>query len=298
MASVSVFEQSDTDEVAALWRSLHPDWTWLDDRERLPLFFERQGVVERIRYVVRCRNVVIGTVFARCSGETDGPLTRFIDIESQHENIAAEWVDPILTSLADRDRGRPDIWHVTNVATALSFAAAPLLEAAGFVRHSRWLILEWSSEPVALVDSGAAGLRRYAGGDREIDRAIADLYNRAYHSSRMVGPADAESLWDPWPGLEMREFVLAWEGNRLVGFVEWCVNVGEAFVSNLAVARSHWGTAISSAIATRVMQLLFELGHRKVGSIVRSNNAASVRLQLKLGWKVRRELAQTFVRKL
>jgi RimJ/RimL family protein N-acetyltransferase len=298
MASVSVFERADTEDVAALWRSLHPDWMWLDDRERLPLVFERQDAIEQIRYVVRCRKTVIGTVFARCAAEPNGPLTLFIDIQTRHENIAAEWVDPILASLADRDRGRPDMWHVTSVATALSPAAAPLLEAAGFARHSRWLIMEWNSEPIALIDPGTAHLQRYAGGYREIDRAIADLHNRAYSSSRMVGPAEGESLWDPWPGQEAREFVLAWEGNRLIGFAQWCVNGGEAFISNLAVARSHWGTAISSAIGTRAMQLLFELGHRRVESIVHSNNAASMGLQRKLGWKVAREQAHTFVRRL
>jgi hypothetical protein len=299
VASVSAFEPGDTDEVVALWRSLHPDWTWLDDRQRLPLFFERQDdAFEQIRYVVRCREAVVATVFARCSRDANWPPKRTIHIETQPETIVAEWLDPILASFVDSDRGRPDMWHVTSPATALSGAAAPLLEAAGFVRHSNQVVMEWSSEPVAVVDPSPAHLRRYAGGDREIDRAIVDLQNRSYRPSRLMPQADVESLWDPWPGLDVREFLLAWDSDRLVGFTDWCVTGDGVFISNMAVARSHWGTRISSAIGTRTMQLLFELGHRKIETVVFSNNAASMRLHLKLGWKVERELAQTFVRKL
>lgn len=72
------------------------------------------------------------------------------------------------------------MWHVTSPATALSGAAAPLLEAAGFVRHSSQMIMEWSSEPAAVVDPSPARLQRYAGGDREIDRAIVDLRNPSF----------------------------------------------------------------------------------------------------------------------
>jgi hypothetical protein len=298
MASVSAFEPDDTDEVVALWRSLHPDWTWLDDRQRLPLFFERLDGFERIRYVVRCRKAVTATVFARCSRDSNWPPSRTINIETRPENIAAEWLDSILASFVDSDRGRPDMWHVTSPATALSPAAAPLLEAAGFVRHSRQVIMEWSSEPVTVVDPSPARLQRYAGGDRAIDSAIVDLRNRSYRPSRMMAPADVESLWAPWPGLDVQEFLLAWDGDRLAGLADWCVTGGEVFISSFAVARSHWGTRVSSAIATHAMQLLFELGHHKILSLVRSNNAASMRLQLKLGWKVEGELAQTFVRKL
>ena len=298
MASVSAFEPGDTDEVVALWRSLHPDWTWLDDRKRPPIFFERLDAFERIRYVVRCGKAVVATVFARCSSDSHWPPCRTIDIKSRPENLAAEWLDRILASFVDSDRGRPDMWHVVSPAPALSPAVGPLLEAAGFAQHSRLLIMEWNSESIALIEPGTAHLQRYTGGDREIDRAIADLHNRAYRSSRVVGPVDVERLWDPWPSQEAREFVLAWQGSRLIGFAEWCVSGGEALISNLAVARSHWGTAISSAVTTRAMQLLFELGHHKIHSVVHSNNAASMRMQLKLGWKVERELAQTFVRKL
>jgi hypothetical protein len=46
------------------------------------------------------------------------------------------------------------------------------------------------------------------------------------------------------------------------------------------------------------MQILLERGHNKIDAVVASTNAASLRLKLKLGWKVGSELAHTFVRKL
>jgi GNAT superfamily N-acetyltransferase len=299
MASASAFEPGDTDEVAALWRSLHPDWTWLDDREYLPLFFERQdNAFEQIRYVVRCRKDVIATVFARCSRQSNWPPCRTINIETRPENIAAEWLDPILASFVDSDRGRPDMWHVTSLPMALSPHAAPLLEASGFVRHSSQMIMEWSGEAVMVVDPSPARLQRYAGGDRETDRAIVDLHNRSYRQWRLVPPADIESLWQSWPGLEAHEFVLALENDRLVGYSTWVVTAGEPWISDHAAARSHWGTGVASAVGTKAMQILLERGYRLIKAAVRSTNAPALRLHRKFGWRVGHECAQTFVRKL
>lgn len=298
MAFVTAFEPSDTDEVVALWRSLHPDWKWLDDRARLPLFFERQDALERLRYVVRGRNAVVATVFATCSSGVNETPRRIITIETQSADIAAEWLSLILASFADADRERPGMWHVTSPAMALASAAAPLLQASGFVRHSTQKSMQWCSAPVTVVDPSPAHLQRYCGGDREIDRAIVDLHNRAHGPSRMVPPIDVDGLWRPSPGLRAREYLLAWDGGRLAGLAEWFAVDGIIAVEDLAVARSHWGTTLGAAVLSAVMQLLFELGYRDIKANVRSNNVPAMRLALSLGWKVERERMQTFVRKL
>jgi ribosomal protein S18 acetylase RimI-like enzyme len=298
MAFVSAFAPSDTDEIVALWRSLHPDWAWLDDRARLLLLFERQDALERVGYVVRRRNAVIATVFATCSAGANEPQRRIITIQTQPADVAAEWLDPILASFADADRERPDMWQVISPAMALASAAAPLLEAAGFVRYSTQTFMLWHSAPMAVVDPSPAHLQRYCGGDRDIDRAIVDLHNRAYGPSRMDLPIDVNGLWNPSPGLLAREYLLAWDGGRLAGLAEWFAADGIVAVEDLAVARSHWGTSLGAAILSAVMQLLFELGYRHVKASVRSNNAAAMRLALSLGWKLDREWIQTFVRKL
>jgi GNAT superfamily N-acetyltransferase len=297
MLSVSAFAPSDIDEVAALWRSLHPDWTWLDDRARLTLLFERQDARERMGYVVRRHNAVIATVFTTCPAPANEPQQRLITIKTQPADVTAEWLDPILASFADADRERPDTRHVTSLAMPLASAAAPLLEAAGFVRHSTQTFVQWDSAPMVLVDPSPAKLQRYHGGDRDIDRAIVDLHNRAYRPSEMGPRIDSDGLWAPSPGLLAREYMLAWDGGRLAGLAEWFATHSIVAVEDLAVARSHWGTSLAAAILGAVMQLLFELGYRHVKATVRSNNAAAMRLALNLGWKLDREWMQTFVRR-
>ena len=88
-----------------------------------------------------------------------------------------------------------DTWHVARPTPILSPVLAPLLEAAGFVRHSVSLQMEWSGESVKVIDPNPAHFERYAGGDRDIDSAIVDLHNRAYRRMRLVPPADIERLW-------------------------------------------------------------------------------------------------------
>lgn len=297
MLSVSAFVPSDTDEVAALWRSLHPDWTWLDDRARLTSLLQRQDGRERVGYVVRRGNSVIATVFATSLATANEPQRRIITIKTQPADIASEWLDPILASFADADRGRPDMLHVTNPAIPLASAAAPLLEAAGFVRHSAQTFVQWDSAPMVPVDPSPAQLQRYGGGDRNIDRAIVDLHNLAYRPSGMEPQIDVDGLWNPSPGLLAREYMLAWHGGRLAGLGEWFATPSTVAVEDLAVARSYWGTSLAAAILSGVMQLLFELGYRHIKATVRSNNAAAMRLALSLGWKRDREWIQTFVRK-
>ena len=299
MTAVFPFERSHADQVAALWRLLHPDWTWLDNpEERDKILFESSDAVERINYVVQREDAVIASVFSICSRDKTWPRNRFISIEARPEDMAAEGASNVLASFIDADRGQPDTWHVVTTTDSLSPVLAPLLDAAGFVHHSNVMQMEWSGESVTLVDPSPARLERYAGGNQEMDNAIVDLHNRSYRPSRMVPPVDVARLWKPWLGQEVREFVLALEKDRLVGYAEWAVTDGKSYINSLVVARSHWGTAVARAIGLKTMQILLVLGHDKIGSAVRSNNAASLRLHLKNGWKAASEPIYTFVRKL
>jgi hypothetical protein len=299
MTTVVPFERSRIGQVVALWRLLHPDWTWLDNPEKRDKIFESSDAVERIGYVIQREDAVIASVFGACWQDKTWPRNRFIHIEARPEDMAAEWLGNVLASFIDADRGQPDTWHVADTTEILLPVLAPLLHAAGFVHHSIVMQTEWSGESVTVVDPRPVRLERYAGGDREIDRAIVDLHNRSYRFSRLVPPADLAGLWKPWLGLEVREFVLAVENYRLVGYAEWLVTDGKPYINSLVAARSHWGTAVASALGTQAMQILLELGHHKIrSSDVRSNNAASLRLQQRFGWKVASERAHTFVRKL
>jgi hypothetical protein len=299
MISVVSFEPDHVDQVVALWRLLHPDWTWLDDAPVQDEIFRGSAATERIRYVVRNDTAVIATVFSSCSRDATRPRNRFIHVEAAPADISAEWLDIVLASLVDVDRGQPDAWHVANLSAGSTPALTQVLEAAGFVHHSSMLQMEWCGEAVAVVDPAPARCERYAGGNLDTDRAIVDLQNRMYRRSRLVPPATVEGLWKPQAALRAHEYVLAREHDRLVGYSEWLEADGTPpYVNDFVVARSHWGTPVATAVGTKTMQILIERGHHKLEASVRSNNTAALRLHRQYGWKVAYEAVATLVRKL
>jgi hypothetical protein len=297
MISVFPFDRGYSDQVLALWRLLHPDWRLLEDRAEFHKFVESGDAVERIGYVVQRADAVIASVFGTCARDRNWARTRFLRIEVRPEDIAAAWLDPVLASFIEVDQGQPDTWHVVNVAEPLSLVLAPLLESAGFAAHCSRLQMEWSGDSITVEDPSPARLERYAGGDRDIDRSIVDLRNRCFRPWRLEMPVALEDVWPPLADQDAHEFVLALENDCLVGFSEWYVIDGEPWLSSSG-SSSPWGTAVGGALGTKTMQILLGLGHRKLNSIIRSNNTASMRLHLKFGWKVAHEVHQIFVRRL
>jgi hypothetical protein len=146
MTSVVPFERGHADQVVALWRMLHPDWTWLDDPTAAADLFEPS---ERIRYVVERGDAVIATAFASLKQDPTWTRNRIIDVQARPEDISADWLDIILGSLVAADRGQPDTWHVVNAAPCLSPVLGPLLETEGFVRSFKVWRIEWSGASVS-----------------------------------------------------------------------------------------------------------------------------------------------------
>jgi hypothetical protein len=295
MISVSPFERGHAGEVVALWRALHPDWKWLDDPATCNELFESSDAVERAGFLARRGQALIASIFATSWRDQSLALTRRIRIEARREDIAAEWLEDALARFLDRDRGQVGTWHMAVLDKASSPVVAPPLQAAGFAPYSRQLLLEWVGDSVTLADPGPARLERYAGGNAEIDRAIVEVHNRSYLPARLVPPMALADLWKPWLGLQVREFVLAWEQDRLVGYADWSVGDDEVWISDYASMR----LGIGAAVGTKAMQLVLELGHRRIKSMVHTANEASVLLLLrKFGCKVTGELTRSFVRKL
>lgn len=290
------YEARFDEQTIALWRTLHPDWTWLNEPETVAKAFELDE--HRLGYAVQREGTVIGTVFGSCARDATWHRNRYIHIEAQPEDLSADWLAPALASFAEADRGRPDTWHVASPVEAQWPILCSLLEALGFTLHSSMMTMEWTGEKVTLTDPGTARLDRYTGGNPEIDQAIIDLHNRSYRAGRLTPPADIEYLWKTWPGLTAREYVLAWDEGRLVGYAEWFVYDDKPTMNSLVAARSHWGTSVAAAAGTKAMELMLELGYRTLQSSVISRNAASIKLQLRHGWRITKEQGRTYVCKL
>lgn len=291
--SIVPFERSHVDRVLALWRLLHPDWPGLTEPSA-DKFFEACPDRELIRYVVEHGHAVVATVFTSRVLDSGN---RFISLEARPGDVGAKWLRTVLRSLAEADRERPGTRQVLNMEPNLSMVLRPLVEAEAFVLSFKTLRIEWSGESVTIPDSGTIRFERYTGGNREIDAAIVDLHNRAYSAAWMKPSANPETLWTPTLRIERREFVLALEDKKLVGYVEWCVDTGEAWVNSYVVARPHWGTAVAGMLLTKVIEAVLEQGHTKFAAHIRSTNAAVMRHMRALGCTIAADCRHTFVRK-
>jgi RimJ/RimL family protein N-acetyltransferase len=296
MLSIAPFEAHFAQPVMALWRALHPDWKWLDDPEMQAKAFEPSELFERTGFVAKREGDVVASVLGTRSLDDSWPCNRYIQIEGRPEDIAADWLDPLLADFAHLDRERPGTWQIIYPAEALWPVLAPVLAAAGFAHRASSMRMEWEGDSVAVPDPAPARFERYAGGNPDTDKAIVELHNRSYRASRVTPPTRVEHLWQVWPGLTAREYVLALEGDRLVGYAEWFVTDGKPYINSFVAARSHWGTPIGAAVGVKAMQILIELGHRKIESSVFSTNTPSMKLHLKHGWRVAGEQARTYVR--
>jgi RimJ/RimL family protein N-acetyltransferase len=296
MCRVTPFEPDLAESVLALWRDLHPDWKWLDDPETRARALGPGESFERIGYVVHRDNDLIASVFGACSRDEGWPRNRYIHMETRPEDIAVDWLDPVLARFRDADRERPDTWQVISPPEVTWPVLVPLLEAAGFIYRMSSIRMQWEGYSVTVPDPSPARFARYTGGDPDMDRAIGDLHNRAYRSSRVTPPVRHEDLWKPWPGLQAREYVLALEEDHLVGYAEWFVTDGTPYINSFVAARSHWGTPVAAAVGIKAMEILIDLGYRKIESSVFSTNAASMKLHLKHGWRAAAEQVRTYVR--
>jgi RimJ/RimL family protein N-acetyltransferase len=296
MLSVIPFESHLAEPVATFWRALHPEWTWLDDPETRAKAFAPSEFFERVGYVVERGNDVIASVLGTCSRDNSSSRNRYIHIEARPEDITADWLDPLLTNFSDLDRLHPGTWQIVNPPEILWPILAPVLAGAGFIHRGSSIRMEWEGDSVTVPDPAPARFERYAGSNPDIDKAITDLHNRSYRALRLTPPTRPEFLWEPWPGLSAREYVLALEENRLVGYAEWFVTDGKPCINSFVAARSHWGTPIGEAVGLKAMQILIELGHRKIESGVFSTNAPSMKLHLKNGWRAVAEQVRTYVR--
>jgi GNAT superfamily N-acetyltransferase len=177
-----------------------------------------------------------------------------------------------------------------------SLLLRPLLEPEGFSPSFKVLRIEWNGGSVTVADPGTIRFERYVGDSQRIDAAVVELHNRSFRAARPKPPISLDRLWMRHASLEHREFVLAVEEDRLVGYAEWRIDAGEAWIANYAVARSHWGTGIAGILCAKAMEAVLQHGHTKMAATIRSTNAAAMRQAQAFGWKIAAELSHTFVR--
>jgi hypothetical protein len=247
--SIVPLERHHVGRVVGLWRLRHPEWAWLKDPSAEAEILNPLPNRDLIRYVIKHHSRVIATVFtSQGLSDSDWSRTRIMMLETQPVDINADWVHAILDSLASADRERPGMRQVMNAQSDLLSILRPILDAEGFLPSFKVLRIEWHGDSVSVAQPCPFRFRHYTGGDRELDKAIIELRNRSSRAERSKPPIDVDGLGRRHATLQQREYVLALEADRLVGYAEWCIDAGEAWIACYAVARSHWGTAVAGAL--------------------------------------------------
>ena len=159
--------------------------------------------------------------------------------------------------------------------------AEAFVQARGFQMMDK--NYKMSREPEAFEPVAIDGfcIEAYRGGDSATNAAIADQNRRLYANERIAyftEPEEIEKIFE-FPG---RVILLARveETQEIAGFVDL---TKEAFVCNLGVARKFWGSGLAHELSRRTIAMGVELGADRVRSYVRAKNAASIRMQKRVG---------------
>ncbi|SFH60429.1 GNAT family N-acetyltransferase [Albimonas pacifica] len=160
-------------------------------------------------------------------------------------------------------------------------AAAPLCPA-GFAPYQRLLVVSLPLDQPASAPPEGVSVAPHAGGDPEAEAEAAAIAWRMLRRERvwpeLDGPALAEQMARP-----ESLWLLAREGatGRVVGVAETLPASG--FYSMMAIARSHWGTGLADHMTRAGLRGMAERGAAFAFSLVRPENAASLKLQARSG---------------
>jgi GNAT superfamily N-acetyltransferase len=176
--------------------------------------------------------------------------------------------------------------HQIAMLSERSLDAAGFFEKTGFVPEEDVVQLEWKGAPYSYKEVPGLTLHLYDRSclDDQVDEELAGFYNRAYAN---------EGLCTRFSGAQIRRLIRddgAWmvyarddSSGQIVAYTE-CTNT--SLFSGIAVLRPWWGTGLAEWIGGHTMDLYRERGFDSLWCIARRNNAASIRLQKRMGWRV------------
>jgi ribosomal-protein-alanine N-acetyltransferase len=97
-------------------------------------------------------------------------------------------------------------------------------------------------------------------------------------------PWSAEMFWDELAQGESRTYLVATEGEDIVGYGGLAAMPDEAYVQTIAVVPSHRRQGLGSVLLTALMDDAKERGLPRVGLEVRVDNAAAIALYERFGF--------------
>jgi len=111
-----------------------------------------------------------------------------------------------------------------------------------------------------------------------------DLYRRAYRGRSAIPQLTIESVHRQleFPGFA---YVLAFDGEQLIGHAAVFVHDGECYVDSIVVVRSHWGSGASDAMGQAITRHALAEGCSRIACVAEITNRASRALIERQGYK-------------
>jgi [ribosomal protein S18]-alanine N-acetyltransferase len=98
-------------------------------------------------------------------------------------------------------------------------------------------------------------------------------------------PWTARTFWSELGQLETRAYVVALDGEDVVGYAGLCDYPDEAWVQTMAVAPSHQGRGLGGRLLTALLDEAGRRGQRTVSLEVRAGNGVAQRLYARHGFE-------------
>jgi hypothetical protein len=296
MTDLAPYDVSMAEEVSALWRKMYPEWDGATNLAEINRILTSDHVIEAV--TVRRDDRLIATVSCTRQKSPDGYSNIWISTIGEPGDLSVSLLPELLQRFSGIDAELPGTWHIISQRDRFPADLEAILIEFGFKLDRMTREMEWTGDFVLLVDAGDLRVQDYNGGNPDIDRSIIDLHNRSYRSLRLVSQLDETNVWKPYTTNQAsRGIVICWDEDRMASFAEWSVLDDQPIISSIVCARSHWGTAAAAAAGTRAMQCLVDRGHRRILSYSSTRNAASHKLQLRLGWREVKVMNPIYVRK-
>lgn len=204
-------------------------------------------------------------------------LTLKLRESSAQPAIAAALLDALAERFAQR---RSQIWlHADDTVAHL----ADVFVTHGF--HREFVSLEYRGPlPLPRLEPQPdARMVRYEGGDEVVDAAIADVHRRGYRGRR------GTPLFTPIGFEHGVRMVLAYDSDRLAGFVSWAALQDHVLCDSIVVARRHFGTGMAHTLGCAFSDDAVAAGADAVRCHVDETNHASRSLVERFGLAVHSE---------
>ncbi|OSQ42496.1 GNAT family N-acetyltransferase [Thalassospira sp. MCCC 1A01428] len=185
--------------------------------------------------------------------------------------------------VAFRKRG---LTHQVALLNEISLPATGFFKKTGFVAEDDMVQLAWDGDDYSYKEVPGLSFHLYDASclDDKIDDELANFYNRAYAN---------EQLGVAFTGAKIRRLITSddvWmvyarddASGQIAAYTE---GTRTSLFSGVAVLRPWWGTGLAQWIIGYTMDLYRERGFDALWSITRRRNAASIRLQKRLGWHI------------